>query len=450
VIIEQAVYGSFPFWDRGYDVLARSPGCRPEWAGAFREACGRFGQRPGDAADAGGLFALRLGAGPWVVAGVSATGRDDRGRPGALAFHGLFLGGRDYRRLGADPFALEGYLRRGGFDAATRLDSLAIEPAPPDEGEPGEPARRIAAALTRGRRVAVESPGPIDALAREVWRALPFDRRRRASVATWAFGVGNRFDLVGLPRVAPALAEGYVTPADLPPSAPGGSEPGPRRGRRRAWALAAGSVALAASAGAFVAARRGPADAGPGDRPTASGPIVPPVPPPGRPRGGPEATDPALRRRVAAGLIDLAERFGVDGAGEIAADSDPAPIMRRIAERLRYRGPRLSADDLGRLRAGSSPGRARALAWDAHIRRFAPDRPLPADFDRGPLRWQLEALAWSFHLEGNLDPGLAPAEVPPALADALAFEGTLAANPLAVRFPTLADYARFLARLPRR
>ena len=35
VRFEQAVYGSFPFWDRGYALLAHSPGCRPEWLAEF-------------------------------------------------------------------------------------------------------------------------------------------------------------------------------------------------------------------------------------------------------------------------------------------------------------------------------------------------------------------------------------------------------------------------------
>ena len=63
---EQAVYGSFPFWDKGYAVLAQSPGCRPEWLAELREACQRFGERPGGVAEAEvrGLFALRLASGP--------------------------------------------------------------------------------------------------------------------------------------------------------------------------------------------------------------------------------------------------------------------------------------------------------------------------------------------------------------------------------------------------
>lgn len=80
---EQAVYGSFPFWDRGYAMLAQSPGCRPRWLAELRAACQRHGERPAGAAEAGGLFALRPAGGPWLIVGVSPQGRDDRGRPGS-------------------------------------------------------------------------------------------------------------------------------------------------------------------------------------------------------------------------------------------------------------------------------------------------------------------------------------------------------------------------------
>ena len=57
----------------------------------------------------------------------------------------------------------------------------------------------------------MQSAGPIDALARDVWRALPFRVRLRASVATWAFDNANRFDLVALPKLAGLARE----PSDL-------------------------------------------------------------------------------------------------------------------------------------------------------------------------------------------------------------------------------------------
>ena len=57
----------------------------------------------------------------------------------------------------------------------------------------------------------VHSAAPIDALAREVWQALPFRVRLRASVATWAFDNANRFDLVALSKLAGVARE----PSDL-------------------------------------------------------------------------------------------------------------------------------------------------------------------------------------------------------------------------------------------
>ena len=119
VRFEQAVYGSFAFWDRGYALLAQSPGCRPEWLAEFLTACQRHGEPRGGAAEAPGLFALRLESGPWIVVGVSPQGQDDRGRPGALAFHALFVSPRDYRKAGHVPFGLRGALR-GDWTAETR------------------------------------------------------------------------------------------------------------------------------------------------------------------------------------------------------------------------------------------------------------------------------------------------------------------------------------------
>src|SRR5438309_1118657 len=91
ILLEQLVYGSFPFWDRGYDVLARSPGCRPEWVPDVLGACRQFGEAPSGVAPSPCLFATRLACGPWAVVGVEPLGHDDRGRPGALAFHALLI-----------------------------------------------------------------------------------------------------------------------------------------------------------------------------------------------------------------------------------------------------------------------------------------------------------------------------------------------------------------------
>jgi hypothetical protein len=212
VRFEQAVYGSFPFWDRGYAILAHSAGCRPEWLAALKLACQRYGERPVGTAEAGGFFAMRLDRGPWMIVGVTPHGRDDQGRPGALAFHALFVSRWTYWRTGADPFAFAEALgsqwSRADLDATLPLGRRTIRRARfwPTVRQPAvEEDHRlcsIVAALVQGRRVLVKSTEPIATLARAVWQALPMHVRLRASVATWAFDNANRFDLVALPKLA--------------------------------------------------------------------------------------------------------------------------------------------------------------------------------------------------------------------------------------------------------
>ena len=97
-----------------------------------------------------------------------------------------------------------------------------------------------------------------------------------------------------------------------------------------------------------------------------------------------------------------------------------------------------------------------ALQWDSHVRVFSTDRPLPPGFRNGPIRWQIDTLAWSFHAEkkagdtGGTSPRRSAAEVAQALGEALAVDMPLRPNPLTERFPALADYLAFLNRLPRR
>ena len=210
VRLEQAVYGSFPFWHRGYAVLAHSAGCRPEWLAELRTVCQRFGEPPAGLTPMDSLFALRLKCGPWIIVGALPQGCDDKDRPGALAFHALFLGQWPYRLIGADPFALTGALRRD-WSAADRDRTLPVVKwaasgnrtacfSATAEDDPR--LAQIVQALTQGRRAVVQSTEPIDGLACGVWRALPRSARRRATVATWAFDNANQFDLIGLPKLA--------------------------------------------------------------------------------------------------------------------------------------------------------------------------------------------------------------------------------------------------------
>jgi hypothetical protein len=213
VRFEQAVYGSFPFWHRGYAVLASSAGCRPEWLAEFRTVCQRYGEAPAGTTTSECLFALPMESGPWMIVGVHPQGCDDRGRPGALAFHALFVGRWRYQWAGADPFAFTSALRgqwRPEDESRTlpagllRLHSAGLCWSRDEHLRTGADSRTsaIVAALSRGRRVMVQSSTPIDTLARNVWIALPGRVRRRSSVATWVFDAASRFDLLALPKVA--------------------------------------------------------------------------------------------------------------------------------------------------------------------------------------------------------------------------------------------------------
>ena len=212
---EQAVYGSFPFWDRGYSLLARSSGCRPEWLTELRSVCQRYGEPPAGVAEADSLFALRLRSGPWMIVGVHPQGHDDQARPGATAFHALFVGRWGYRWTGANPFAMAGALRRdwGPADVGRILPggSRRATFSSPATAHVDERLAPIVAALNQRRRVLVQSIEPIDDLARGVWSALPSRVRRRTSVATWAFDNANQFDLVALPKLAGVA----LRPSDL-------------------------------------------------------------------------------------------------------------------------------------------------------------------------------------------------------------------------------------------
>ncbi len=192
-------------------VLSQSAGCRPEWLAELRTVCQRYGEPPAAAAIADSLFALRLECGPWMIVGVHPQGCDDQGRPGALAFHALFVGAWGYRWASADPFAFAGLLR-GDWSSKDRNRTLPAaqwacdQPARISESldAPVDDPRSapIVKALTLGRRVVVQSNEPIDDLVRGVWQAVPRSVRRRLSVATWAFDNLNDFDLVALPKLA--------------------------------------------------------------------------------------------------------------------------------------------------------------------------------------------------------------------------------------------------------
>jgi hypothetical protein len=209
---EQAVYGTFPFWNRGYSVLALSTGCRRDWLAEMRTVCQRYGEPSPGVTGADSFFALRLRCGPWMIAGAYPRGNDDHDRPGALAFHALFVSPWAYRRVGANPFVFDGVLRREWFpaDQDRTLPAGFWTPHEPrirvsSDLDDDPRLARILLALTQGRRVLVQSVKPIDGLARSIWCGLPIRVRRRATLATWAFDNANHFDLVALPKLSAVM-----------------------------------------------------------------------------------------------------------------------------------------------------------------------------------------------------------------------------------------------------
>ena len=224
---EQAVYGSFPFWKRGYAVLGRSEGCLPEWLEAMRRACQGFGERPSGVESFRCHFAAPMSRAHWMIVQADSLGRDDQDRPGATAFHALFVTAWAYRRAGAAPLAFvpafradwtsddqDQILPQGSLKPAAHRKSLA-----PDLDPRIEP---IVEALIQRRRAIVQTAAPADDLVRSVWRRLSGRTRRRTSAATWAFSDANRFDFLATPRVGGLALDGseLVLHLDAPQTRP--------------------------------------------------------------------------------------------------------------------------------------------------------------------------------------------------------------------------------------
>jgi hypothetical protein len=380
-------------------------------------------------------------------------------------------------RCPAGPFDLVPALRKD-WGPRTVLNAGAIEidenPATADRSaladEPSDDrAGRIVEALKARprRRVALESAVPLNDLARAVWVRAGDDLRKRLSVATLAYTNDNHFTLLILPTLGSAELEpetwtperidaiptATATAGAAGQGAAGGDRPS-GRGRapsRRVILVGVGSLALAGIALGSIAMSRGRGHRVVSDVAVVPGRTIRAVAAPARPSGAEAAAqaDDDQRARVAEGLIDLAERFGLAESVPPDAIASPAMLMRHLCDHLRYRGPRLTDEQCARLREDGGEEARRALEWDAHLEHFADDRPLPEGFDTGPLDWQLRTLAWTFGVTPH--PDQVATELPFAMAEALALPGpAVRPSGLEAEYPPLGAYARFLSRLPRR
>lgn len=463
---EQAVYGSFPFWNKGYDVLATSADCRSEWVAEFARICRSLGQPPSDVAPLVSrlLFAQKLPSGPWVIALGSVQGCDDRGRPGAWAFHGLFLSGRDYRKAGASPFPFRTHLH-DSFSASTRMDSarLAVDPEPaPDRETPIDPAK--IRWLRRGRKLRRLSDRETMESAQNFWRACPIDIRRKRSLTTWAFRPGSDFHWASI--AAPIVAESVDSSpepvwrfqADELEITPASAESSRRVRRTRHRIVGLFVAVLISFIIGRIACSRGPG--GGGVKPSAVEPGV---------SASSESpnTDDLMRRQAPAEvaryvdeqLADWAERLDAVANDENPGAPSPESQSQRIASALRYIGP------LATLKkpSGDSQSAEYAIArtYDASIRRLAGFRDWsvrPPGIDAKGRLWALVGLAWCARSEAlaELAGRIRTVDdveawfvkfrdfvLPPAIPDDLPPTG------LERDDPALADYRLHLSRLLR-
>ncbi len=196
---EQAVYGSFPFRDQGYDLLAHSPGCAPEWLDWLKAVCPRLAPPPHEGTE-GALSVLRPDRDTWAIIGASERGADDRGRPGAIAFHALFLTDQDYRRTNGDPFPLMARFRFywGPDDHSLTAETAEVTPSP-QAPLPVKSLAYLVKAIQSGCRVRLPATSPMNERSQQVWQALPRRVRCRATLATWTVDRDLDCDLIAGP-----------------------------------------------------------------------------------------------------------------------------------------------------------------------------------------------------------------------------------------------------------
>jgi hypothetical protein len=444
---EQAVYGSFPFWSKGYGLLSNSPGCRHEWVREFETVCQLFGEPASGASGDGALLCRRIRHGPWLLVRVASQGADDRGRPGALAFHGLFLTDAEFAKIHFDPFLVLSAFRSDWAEAAV-LEPLSISAGEPERQSPEWP---LAAELL-GRGVVIESATPIEEIAMATWRALRLRDRRANSFATLTFRDPLRFSLAAVPRIAEDVRTSGVhilTPDEALQDArhlaaesrthvhETSGSPALVRRAMKAPLVAIGTVILLVAM--VILGRRLAAQKEATPPPEKNAVSLPTLP-----LDGERPVEPDERARLVEGLIELGERFHVN----MPVSLDPTSLMQEISRQLRYRGAWLSQKDRREIERETSPEREAILAWDDHMQRFRSDRPLPHDFSERPMREQVALFAWSFRLPPDSRRSIG--EVPHALIDAMSMDRSVTPSSALSRFPVLKEYQRFLSRLPRR
>lgn len=455
--LEQLVYGSLPTWGRGYDVVGRSAGCSASIQSEVVAICRKYGQPPSGEPGRQSLFAIRLKTGHWAIVGVFPLGHDDQGRPGALLFHALIVTHRNYLRAGGDPFRLAPALRCD-WQPCSHVETMDFAVPDPKQIDSEDlvttfpSSREIIARLSsvrpgKARKVACVSDKPIDGMVQSIWPHLPRRVRRRAWVATWAYSASISFDLVGMPRpVGQSLDASYQIFPTTNAENPSTREARSHRPSCRPIAggkLFFGGVASATLAGivGFMIIRSAQI------HPSPTNPSRSDDPRSTRDRSGWVDESAFDLERVDRDLRLFADRFDAFDLGPIV---DRTSVLLKIDEKLHYAGPLLSEVEVQSLSARASadqePEFGRVLEWHRKILGVRQDGAgLPVGFSGAPPATQLGLLARSFRLAQ----GSRADEVVALLSEKLSRSWAVRPSHLAGRFPALADYAKYLGRLPR-
>jgi len=218
-VIEQAIYGTEG--PGGYQFLARSAGFQDDWLPVAQQLCTGFGERPAGVSCPGCVFARPFGRQQVAVVQVADQGRDDAGRPGALAFRLLILPRPLYITLGGDPFHIADQFEPP-WDTRGTLPVLEWPgPFTPPRREVAEIQKVLnvpysatllggVQALVDGGRLVFERTQPDPHLVRSLWALLPTSTRGELWPTSFAFSNAQGFDVLVVPRASGPDFERYV------------------------------------------------------------------------------------------------------------------------------------------------------------------------------------------------------------------------------------------------
>jgi hypothetical protein len=218
ITIEQARYGNPG--SGGFRFLGRSPGFLDDWLPLAEQLCNGFGERPGDIACPGCVFARPLGPRHVAVIQAADLGRDDANRPGAIGFRLLVLIRQAYEELTGDPFHIaEQYPPFWQEEGELPTLKWTAGPVPPRTVREVEKVLQstdsatllggVQALIDAGRLV-FERREPDTRLLRRLWTLLPTSTRCNLWPASYAFGNALGFDVLVVPRADPAQYESYL------------------------------------------------------------------------------------------------------------------------------------------------------------------------------------------------------------------------------------------------